>query len=138
MASRGERETIAAVATAPGAGGIAVVRLSGPDAIAIAQAMIGKPLPERRVVLGRARGRAEVEATIDFPDEGLALPAAAALAARCRAIADACAALAATYRAGRAVQGGVVVALAGPVNAGKSSLFNAMLGRERSIVSDAP
>jgi len=33
---------------------------------------------------------------------------------------------------------GVTVALAGPVNAGKSSLFNALLGRERSIVSPSP
>jgi tRNA modification GTPase TrmE len=33
---------------------------------------------------------------------------------------------------------GLSVALAGPVNAGKSSLLNAVLGRERALVSDAP
>ncbi len=33
---------------------------------------------------------------------------------------------------------GVVVALVGLVNAGKSSLFNAMLGQERAIVTDYP
>ena len=36
-------ETIAAVATAPGAGGIAVVRVSGPAAFAIAAALFRRP-----------------------------------------------------------------------------------------------
>ena len=37
-----ERETIAAVATAPGRGGVAVVRVSGPDAFAVATALTGR------------------------------------------------------------------------------------------------
>lgn len=44
--------------------------------------------------------------------------------------------LAASYKAGRLYQEGVVVALAGRTNAGKSSLFNALLREDRSIVSD--
>ena len=36
-----DRDTIAAVATAPGRGGIGVIRLSGPDAYSIAQALCG-------------------------------------------------------------------------------------------------
>jgi len=40
-----------------------------------------------------------------------------------------------TYRAGRLFQEGVSVALAGPTNAGKSSLFNLFLKEDRSIVS---
>ena len=40
--------------------------------------------------------------------------------------------------AGRRLRDGVQVALAGPPNAGKSSLFNSLLGRERALVDDAP
>jgi len=40
-----------------------------------------------------------------------------------------------TYRAGRLYQEGVVVALAGPTNAGKSALFNLFLKEDRAIVS---
>ena len=44
--------------------------------------------------------------------------------------------LAATYRTGRIYQEGVRVALGGRTNAGKSSLFNALLREDRAIVSD--
>jgi len=44
--------------------------------------------------------------------------------------------LAGTYRTGSLYQDGVQVALAGVTNAGKSSLFNALLREDRSIVSD--
>lgn len=44
--------------------------------------------------------------------------------------------LAATYRTGRIYQEGVRVALGGRTNAGKSSLFNAILREDRAIVSD--
>ena len=246
-------DTIAAVATAPGSGGIAVVRVSGPDAVRIVAETLGRAaadLGDRQVVVGAARdpdGRridtvlafvlrgprsftgedvaelhghgglvnsarllravlargarpaapgeftrrafergkldltraealaavigagserawrvaqdqlagalgarvaelraeavgvlAEIEAAIDFPEEGLELPVAARLAARCAALASACDELGATFRAGRALRDGLVAALAGPVNAGKSSLFNALLGQERAIVSPAP
>ena len=41
-----------------------------------------------------------------------------------------------TYQVGRIFQEGIVVALAGRTNAGKSSLFNLFLKEDRSIVSD--
>ena len=47
MAARDDRETIAAVATAAGAAGIGIVRLSGPRAIAVAQALTGSTLRPR-------------------------------------------------------------------------------------------
>ncbi|MBQ2628375.1 MAG: hypothetical protein IJG13_01730, partial [Kiritimatiellae bacterium] len=37
----GEPETIAAIATAPGRGGVAVVRVSGPEAFAVAERLTG-------------------------------------------------------------------------------------------------
>ncbi len=41
-----------------------------------------------------------------------------------------------TYRVGRIYRDGVKVVLAGPTNAGKSTLFNLLMKSERSIVSD--
>lgn len=46
--------------------------------------------------------------------------------------------LLATAPVGELVRHGAVVVIAGPPNVGKSSLFNAVLGRARSIVSDQP
>ena len=46
--------------------------------------------------------------------------------------------LADTFRLGNAIKNGVPVAIAGPVNAGKSTLLNALLGEDRAIVSDIP
>ena len=48
-------DTIAAVATAPGRGGVAVVRVSGPDAFAIAAKMSGRPVAPAGVSLRRLR-----------------------------------------------------------------------------------
>jgi tRNA modification GTPase len=246
-------DTIAAIATARGAGGVAVVRVSGPEAIAIVAGLVGREapaLPDRRLVRGVARGRdgaridevlvvamraprsftgedvaevhghggtvnagrllreviergarlaetgeftrrafergrldlaaaegllgvieaaserawrvaqaqlagavservaglrarltalvAELEACIDFPDEGLEFVASHEVAKTARAIGADCAALAATFRLGRALRDGIEVALVGPVNAGKSSLLNALVGRERALVAPEP
>ena len=46
--------------------------------------------------------------------------------------------LARTYAAGRLLQEGVKVAIAGRPNVGKSSIFNSLVERERAIVTDVP
>ncbi len=48
-----DSDTIAAIATAPGRGGVSIVRLSGPDAAAIARAIAGELPPPRRAALRR-------------------------------------------------------------------------------------
>ena len=48
MSERPANDTIAAIATAPGAGGVGIVRLSGPRALAIAEAIGGRALLARR------------------------------------------------------------------------------------------
>ena len=60
-------DTIAAIATPPGSGGIGIVRLSGPEAHRIAARVFhheGRPLEPRRAVLGRLVDP-EREATLD-------------------------------------------------------------------------
>lgn len=80
---------------------------------------------------------AELEAHLDFPEEDLPPvsrdrlhDALAALAARTTRLAD-------SFGAGRALTEGLRVAIVGAVNAGKSALLNALLGRERALVSPA-
>ena len=48
-------DTIAAVATAPGRGGVAVVRVSGPDAFSVAEKATGRPAEPSRASLRKVR-----------------------------------------------------------------------------------
>jgi tRNA modification GTPase len=244
-----EADTIAAIATAVGVGGVGIVRVSGPQAIAIAEAMVGHEL-DRRVRVGWARERsgeridqvlafamrapasftgedvaelhghgggenlarllaavvergarlaepgeftrravlngkldlaraealldvihagserawrqaqhnlagtlgeaaaelearvlsllAEIEGRIDFPEEGIAPADAAALESELAALEARIRLLASGFRHARAVQRGITIALVGAVNAGKSSLLNALVGRERALVAAEP
>ena len=51
-----DTDTIAAIATAHGAGGIGIVRLSGPHARAIAEAICARPLQARHALHARFHG----------------------------------------------------------------------------------
>lgn len=80
---------------------------------------------------------AQIDASIDFPEEGIAPEQGEALRERLRAIERQIAELLATAERGRILREGVRVVISGPTNAGKSSLLNRLLGYERAIVSAA-
>ena len=75
---------------------------------------------------------------VDFPDEDDGpIPRERVQQATANVV-KALASLLATIPIGEIVREGAVVVIAGPPNAGKSSLFNALLGRSRAIVTEIP
>ena len=79
---------------------------------------------------------AHIEASIDFPEEGIAPDEGEKLRARLDSIREKISALLATTDQGRILREGVRIVIYGATNAGKSSLLNRLLGYERVIVSD--
>lgn len=81
---------------------------------------------------------AELEARLDFPDEDLDPAARAAQQRRLGAVMDTLERLTRGAALGRRLTEGARVVLSGPPNAGKSTLFNALVGEERALVHHAP
>jgi tRNA modification GTPase len=79
---------------------------------------------------------AHINASIDFPEEGIEPDEGEMLGARLDAVREQIAALLATADQGRVLREGVRVVIYGATNAGKSSLLNRLLGYDRVIVSD--
>jgi len=79
---------------------------------------------------------AELEARLDFPDEELGDASRASLSRTLDDARGVLAALVAGGRRGRRLVEGARVVLAGPPNAGKSTLFNALVDEERALVHE--
>ena len=82
--------------------------------------------------------RCWVEAAIDFPDEEIDFLSDGKVEADTRELIQALGATIASARTGRLLRDGIQLVIAGPPNAGKSSLLNALSGRESAIVTDIP
>ncbi len=80
---------------------------------------------------------AALEVALDFPDDAVGLSRSGARKEIASLLSDVDALLNSARR-GRSVQDGLVIMLAGAPNAGKSSLFNRLAGRDRAIVSPIP
>jgi tRNA modification GTPase len=75
---------------------------------------------------------------IDFPGEDDGPVKAGTITKAATELETALAELLSTVSFGRIIRDGATVVIAGPPNAGKSSLFNAMLGISRAIVTEIP
>lgn len=81
---------------------------------------------------------ARLEASVDFPEEGYHFLEAGEAVESLDAIIARTADLLAGARRGRLVREGLQTVIVGRPNVGKSSVFNALLGASRAIVTDRP
>jgi tRNA modification GTPase len=117
----------------------ALIRAEGALGARLARRHLGGALDER---ISGVRERllavaAAVEAALDFPED-VEHERVAELVADLGPVRDSLQALAGSVAAGRVRVEGAHVVLSGPVNAGKSTLFNTLLGEDRAIVHERP
>jgi tRNA modification GTPase len=116
-----------------------LIRARSERAVTLAARALGGGLsrPLRALREGLLDLIANLEVTLDFAEEGYGTDAAAALKALTPLRSEAAHWLSVAH-SGRLVHEGLSICIVGAPNAGKSSLFNAILGRERAIVSAIP
>ena len=77
-----------------------------------------------------------LEASVDFPEESLEFASSEEILTLLSATLKIMQHLSNTFDEGKMIHEGLTLCLIGPPNAGKSSLMNALLGKERAIVTD--
>ncbi len=78
----------------------------------------------------------DIYARVDFPEEDLGSIADEEVISRLSDLINAAKKLAATYSTGRAVAEGIPTVICGRTNAGKSTLYNLLVGSDEAIVTD--
>ena len=129
-------------------------RLSLTEAEAISDLLEAKTRDQIRLSGGDARGRlvakvaeirsalvslmSSIYARIDYPDEDLGDFSDGEVRDSLYNIKVECENLLSTYRTGRAISEGINTVICGKPNAGKSTLYNLLLGEDAAIVTDIP
>ncbi|MBP5640215.1 MAG: tRNA uridine-5-carboxymethylaminomethyl(34) synthesis GTPase MnmE [Victivallales bacterium] len=121
-----------AVADVIGAGSTAALRMAGRQL----KGLLGKSVGNAYQILSDLL--AEIESRLDFPEEELDWRKPDNMVQDVEQVQSDIAKMLETRRAGEILRGGLTMAITGLPNVGKSSLLNAILGRERAIVTDIP
>ncbi|HUR98497.1 MAG TPA: tRNA uridine-5-carboxymethylaminomethyl(34) synthesis GTPase MnmE [Pyrinomonadaceae bacterium] len=79
-----------------------------------------------------------LESALEFVEDDLPQFQLDSIAAKLEQLSSALARIAGTFKAGNLVREGIRVAIVGRPNVGKSSLFNALIGSDRAIVTEIP
>lgn len=79
-----------------------------------------------------------LEAWVDFPDEGLEFASMEEIIEELKAVGELIDRLILSFHDGKILHDGLSLCLVGAPNAGKSSLMNVLLDKERAIVSEIP
>jgi tRNA modification GTPase len=129
-------------------------RIDLSEAEAVLDLIRAKTDESRRIALEQLRGRLSekilnlreqitkicvfIEAYIDFPEEDIELASKKDIIESAETILKELASLLKSYDEGRFFREGLAAAIVGKPNVGKSSLLNALLQKDRAIVTDTP
>jgi len=105
-------------------------------ALARLQGLTGEKARELREILEELR--AKICLAVDFPEEDVECLSYEEFSESVGRVIDRVDGLLRAHERARPFREGALAVIFGRVNAGKSSLFNALLGRERAIVTDIP
>jgi tRNA modification GTPase len=116
-----------------------IAATSEQSARAARQSLEGRFSEEIHALADRlTRLRVHVEAALDFPDEDIDFLADGEVRTASERCIEETRALLARAEAGRVITDGIRIAIIGRPNAGKSSLFNALVRRDAAIVTEIP